>query len=87
MELTEIKELLGAPFYEANGVLLYNLDCLQAMRSIERTFVDLTVTSPPYNIGKEYENLMPLEDYLDWCQYWINAIYAITNNTDRKSVV
>jgi len=80
MEFTEIKELLGKPFYEANGVLLYNLDCLDAMRCINSNFVDLTITSPPYNIGKEYEHLLPLEEYLGWCQLWINEIYRITND-------
>ena len=27
---------------------------------------DLVVTSPPYNIGKEYEKTMPLDEYLAW---------------------
>lgn len=27
---------------------------------------DLVVTSPPYNIGKEYENQMPLDEYVAW---------------------
>ena len=27
---------------------------------------DLVVTSPPYNIGKEYENQVPLPDYVAW---------------------
>lgn len=27
---------------------------------------DLVVTSPPYNIGKEYEEQMPLEEYIEW---------------------
>ena len=29
---------------------------------------DLVVTSPPYNIGKAYEDRQRLEDYLDWQQ-------------------
>lgn len=28
--------------------------------------VDLIITSPPYNIGKEYERRQPLDTYLDW---------------------
>lgn len=27
---------------------------------------DLVLTSPPYNLGKEYEKRVPLEDYFDW---------------------
>lgn len=80
MNFEEIKVVLGNPFYEAEGVLLYNMDCLDAMRRLRVNFIDLTVTSPPYNIGKEYESLLPLEDYLDWCQAWINEIYRLTNS-------
>ncbi len=32
----------------------------------ERSLFDLVVTSPPYNINKEYESRQPLEDYLAW---------------------
>lgn len=27
---------------------------------------DLVVTSPPYNIGKEYEKVQPLDKYIEW---------------------
>ena len=37
---------------------------------------DLVVTSPPYNIGKEYENQVPLSDYYDWQKRIIEKIYA-----------
>lgn len=36
---------------------------------------DLVVTSPPYNIGKEYENQMPLADYIVWQRRIIEKIY------------
>lgn len=36
---------------------------------------DLVVTSPPYNIGKEYESQMPLEDYVAWQKRIIEKIY------------
>ena len=36
---------------------------------------NLVVTSPPYNIGKEYENQVPLSDYYDWQKRIIEKIY------------
>ena len=33
-----------------------------------KTTIDLTITSPPYNIGKEYRSIRDLPDYLDWCE-------------------
>ncbi len=80
MNVSEIKQQLGTPFYEADNVLLYNEDCLSAMHRLDKNFIDLTVTSPPYNIGKEYERLLPLEEYLTWCQGWISEIYRVTNS-------
>ena len=32
---------------------IYNMDCLEGMRQIEDGTIDLIVTDPPYNIGKE----------------------------------
>lgn len=39
-----------------------------------RPIFDLTVTSPPYDIGKPYEHRVPLEDYRDWQQAIIASI-------------
>lgn len=70
--------ILGEPFYEAPGCLIYNCDCLEAMAKLKKPLFNLTVTSPPYNIGKEYEKQMPLGTYLEWCQKWIDEVYRLT---------
>jgi adenine-specific DNA-methyltransferase len=41
---------------------------------------NLTVTSPPYNIGKEYETTMKPEAYVNWCREWIQLIHALTKD-------
>ncbi|KJU84505.1 DNA methylase N-4/N-6 domain protein [Candidatus Magnetobacterium bavaricum] len=69
---------LGKAFFEADRCLIYNMDCMKGLRNISAASVDLTVTSPPYNIGKEYEKKMPLEDYIDWVATWVHEIYRIT---------
>ncbi len=70
---------LGKPYFESEKCLVYNLDCLDALRIIDSELIDLTVTSPPYNIGKEYENLMNLNDYLNWSSKWISEVYRVTS--------
>lgn len=40
---------------------------------------DLTLTSPPYNIGKEYERPLPLDEYLRWCEEWLGDIWNVTS--------
>lgn len=73
-----VTKVLGKPFYEAPNCAIYNMDCLEGLRRIQLPFINLTVTSPPYNIGKEYEQVRPLEDYLNWCQEWIREVHRLT---------
>ena len=45
-------------------VAVFSGDYLDFLAAIPDGSVDLIVTSPPYNIGKEYERRMPLAEYL-----------------------
>lgn len=44
---------------------LYLGDCLDMLSEVPDESVDLIISSPPYNIGKEYESRSPLHVYLD----------------------
>ena len=79
-KLNSIKHKIGKPYYSDDKVLLYNMDCVEFMNKIELPIVNLTVTSPPYNIGKEYEKIQKPHRYLHWCKTWLNQIFDITNN-------
>lgn len=70
---------LGAPAYRGDSWALYRGDCRELMSSMPRESIDLTITSPPYNIGKEYEKIREIEDYIDWCVAWIADIHRVTN--------
>lgn len=78
MALTQIREALGRPYYQNSNCLIYNMDCLDAMQLLSDECMHLTVTSPPYNIGKEYETPMSLDLFLTWCQRWIAEVYRLT---------
>jgi len=58
--------------------MIYQLDCVQAMKRLPAGIVDLTVTSPPYNIGKEYEAITNVEKYIAWCSDWIAGIDRVS---------
>jgi adenine-specific DNA-methyltransferase len=75
--------LLGSPYYVREGVVLYKQDAQTVLEVMPQTSikVDLSVTSPPYNIGKAYEEKRPLEDYLLWCSHWLHGIWQVTNVT------
>lgn len=74
-----ITKSLGRPYYEDENIALYHGDCLDVMKSIPYNSVNLTVTSPPYNIGKEYENNLPIEQYIHWTKKWVDMVYHITS--------
>lgn len=80
MTLESIRKQLGSPYFETADCLLYCGDALGFMKKINVPLLDLTVTSPPYNIGKEYEETLPLQEYLNWCKDWISEIHRLTKN-------
>jgi adenine-specific DNA-methyltransferase len=69
---------LGEPYCRGDEYAIYCTDCLTALKSLPSGVVDLTVTSPPYNIGKEYESPLPIEEYLSWCERWMAEVHRTT---------
>src|SRR5262245_38571559 len=60
---------------EATG-RFYLGDCLEVFRHLEPQSVDVIVTSPPYNLGinyNRYQDTLSHDDYLEWTHKWISA--------------
>jgi adenine-specific DNA-methyltransferase len=51
-------------FARAHTSVVYNGTCLDLLASVPDESIQLVVTSPPYNLGKEYEKKLRLEDYV-----------------------
>lgn len=80
---------------------IYNMDCLEGMRMMDDGSVDLVVTSPPYNVGKDYGDVYddgkPLNEYLGFIRCVFAEVYRILKvggralinvaNTGRKPYV
>lgn len=79
--LEQFEKYLGKPLYRNTDVAIFHGDCVELMRRIKDPLVDLTVTSPPYNIGKEYETVRDVDDYIEWCASWIQQIHRITTQS------
>ena len=47
------------------------------MKLLPKELVALTVTSGSYNIGKEYEKFLVLDEYFNWCEQWIAEVYRV----------
>lgn len=55
---------VAGSYAKSNDVTLHLGDCMDLLRSMPRDCADLVITSPPYNIGKEYETKLDLDVYL-----------------------
>ena len=59
-------------------------DCLRTLRGIPDNSVDVTFADPPFNLKKKYNSTkdsLDLQDYLDWCELWINEMVRVTKPT------
>ncbi len=75
---------IGDRFTKEADVVFYKGDCLELISQIPSNFVQLIVTSPPYNIGKEYEKKINLDEYLSQQSKVIEECARILN--DRGSI-
>jgi len=59
------KKLGIYPVFRRNyKTVIHSGNCLELLKQIPDEAIQLIVTSPPYNIGKEYENKLKLDTYL-----------------------
>jgi len=75
-----IKNALGEPYFVNDYSIIYNMDCKTGLEILLNSGikVDATITSPPYNIGKEYEDILPLQQFINWLSEVSNSIYKLT---------
>ncbi len=55
-------------------------DSLQLLKEIPDQSIDLIVTDPPYNLGKDYgktKDNLEFEEYLDWSRKWLSECKRI----------
>ena len=62
-------------------VVLFDGDCGDLLKSIPSSSVDLVITSPPYNIGKQYEKKTSLQSYLRNLEPVIEEIVRVVAST------
>lgn len=62
---------------------LYKMDCINGMNELAEASVDVIVTSPPYNIGVNYnshKDNMKFEEYLQWMDDFGKAAARVLNS-------
>lgn len=78
--LTPSKEVVATDIMDKDHAI-WRGDAEAFLKSLPlKPIFDLVVTSPPYNIGKEYETQTSLEKYLEWQERIINEIIPRLKN-------
>ena len=68
---------------------IINNDCLKEMKNMQSDYVDLIVTSPPYNCNipyRSYNDNLPWGRYLSWCSDWLSQCYRILKDDGRIAI-
>lgn len=58
-------------------IVFYHGNCMDLLATIPEQSIQLVVTSPPYNIGKEYETKSTLEEYYSFQKEVIGECYRV----------
>lgn len=61
-------------------IRLINGNSIEIIPKLKPKSIDLVFTSPPYNMGKEYEDDMTEDEYLDWMKLWMSEIPRLLND-------
>ncbi len=58
------------PYYDQDGIVIYHGDCREVLPTLDPESVDLLITDPPYNYGKDYgvqhNDAMAPRDFEEW---------------------
>lgn len=68
---------INSNFNPNNTVTLYQGDCLKLLKQMPDSSVQLVVTSPPYNIGKEYEKKQDIKKYVNFQKAVIQECHRV----------
>lgn len=74
--MPEIKDV----FKPNAEVVIEHGDCVEILAKVPDESVELVITSPPYNLGKEYEKSISLESYLESLRPSIREIVRVLAN-------
>jgi len=64
-------------FSEDAAIVLHSGDCLDVIKNMPRECIQLVITSPPYNVGKIYEDPKQLDEYLEAMQPILRQLVRI----------
>lgn len=71
---------IASRFKSNARTVVFEGDCRKMLQDIPNGSIQLVVTSPPYNLGKEYENRLHLDDYVSQQREIISECVRVLND-------
>lgn len=69
------------PYFVNSYGTLYNGDCIDIMKTLPDSYVDLVFADPPFNLGKTYDpgidDNMTMSMYINWTHDWLDECIRI----------
>lgn len=68
---------------------IYCGDTLEILREIDSDTINLVVTSPPYNLGidyDEYRDSVSWDEYYAWCRKWLAELLRVIKPDGRVAI-
>ena len=66
-----------------------NGNCIDEMNKLPESSIDLIVTSPPYNVGIDYDNhddRMTMDEYWEFTKEWLTSAFNVLKDDGRIAV-
>jgi len=66
-----------------------NGDTIDVMSKMPEGWVDLVVTSPPYNVGIQYDthnDEIVMDEYWEWSEKWLTEVYRLLKDDGRMAI-
>jgi len=66
-----------------------NGDTIEVMGEMPESWVDLIVTSPPYNVGIQYDthnDEIVMDEYWEWSEKWLTEAYRLLKDDGRMAI-
>jgi adenine-specific DNA-methyltransferase len=73
--------LIANRFSTEERIVVFNGNCLELLSSVPDASMQLVITSPPYNLGKEYEKRLELKTYLEQQEEVIRESVRVLTDT------
>jgi len=80
LPLFQTPKAIDSHFKSDSEIVLFNGDTKDLLAEIPDNSIQLIITSPPYNLGKDYENRVGIEHYLEKQAEIIAELYRVLKN-------